>query len=182
MRARCRPAVWCFVVGMAVAPSIQACGDKLIGLGGGVPFARIHPEHYVGQIVMFARRDSDLQAFNLQGRFSHQLERSGRTVRVIDNEGDLEGTLHANPTDLILAAPADAQALRARQTGHSSAPLVLALVTVPAAGSGAEPVVVNCTLQVSANQSKSVIRTVEDFITRRQTGTAVNCAGAAERS
>ena len=182
MRAGCRPAIWCFVMGMTVAPSIQACGDKLIGLGGGVPFARIHPEHYVGQIVVFARRNSDLQSFNLQGRFSHQLERSGRTVRVIDNEGDLEGTLRANPTDLILAAPADALALRARLTTHSSAPLVLALVTGPAAGSGAEPVVVDCSLQVSANQSKTAIRTVEDFIIRRQTGTVANCAGAAERS
>jgi hypothetical protein len=177
-----RPAVLCFAMGMAVAPSIQACGDKLTGLGGGVPFARIHPEHYVGQIVVFARPNSDLQSFNQQGRFSHQLERSGHTVRLIDNESDLEGALRANPTDLILAAPADAQALRARLTANSSAPLVLALVTVPAAGSGAEPVVSHCLLQASANQSKSVLLTVEGFINRRQTGAAINCAGAAERS
>ena len=181
MKAQFRPALLCVAMGMTVTPSVQACGDKLTGLGGGVPFARIHPEHYVGQIVVFARRDSDLQAFNQQGRFSHQLERSGHTVRLIDNEGDLDGALRANPTDLILAAPADAQVLRARLTGKSSAPLVLALVSVPAAGAGAGPVVSNCLLQASVNQSKSVIRTVEDFINRRQMGTAINCAGAAER-
>ncbi|MEP6885218.1 MAG: hypothetical protein ABJC66_10760 [Gammaproteobacteria bacterium] len=167
---------------MVVAPSILACGEKIVGLGGGVAFARIHPEHYVGQIVVFARRDSELQAFNEQGRFSHHLERSGYKVRLIDNERDLDGALHDKPTDLVLASPADAQALRARLTGHSSAPLVLALAAVPAAGSGAEPVVSNCLLQASFNQSKDVLRTVEDFINRRQTGTIINCAGTAERS
>ena len=182
MKAEFRSAVLYFAVGMAVAPSILACGEKLTGLGGGVPFARIHPEHYVGQIVVFARRDSELQAFNEQGRFSHHLERSGFTVRLIDNERDLDGALHDKPTDLILAAPADAQALRARLTGHSSAPLVLGLAAVPAANAGAGPVVSNCLLQASFNQSMSVMRTVEDFMNRRQSGTKIDCAGAAERS
>ena len=59
MKARFPPGLLFFVMGMAVAPSIEACGDKLVGLGGGVPFARIHPERYVGQILLFARLDSD---------------------------------------------------------------------------------------------------------------------------
>ena len=171
-----------FAIGMAIAPSIHACGDKLVGLGGGVPFARIHPEHYVGQVVLFARVDSELQSFNEQAHLSHHLERSGHTVRLINNDTDLDGVLRAGPTDLVLAAPADAKALRARLAGDSSAPLVLALVTVPTSGSGAEPVVSNCLLQASFNQSIGVLRTVEGFISRRQAGTVINCAGTGERS
>lgn len=182
MKNQFRPGMLFFAMGLALAPSIQACGDKLVGLGGGVPFARIHPEHYVGQIVLFARRDSELKTFDEQAHLSHYLERSGHSVRLIDNDRDLDGALLGHPTDLVLAAPADAQALRTRLSGDSSAPLVLALVTVPGTAASAGTLVSSCLLQASFKQSRSVVRTVEGFISRRQAGTVINCAGAGERS
>lgn len=180
MRAHFLPGVFCCAMG--IAPSIQACGDKLVGLGGGVPFARIHPAHYAGQIVLFARRDSGLQSFNERAHLSHRLERSGHTVRLIDNDKDLDGALRANPMDLVLAEPADATALRTRFTGDSAAPLVLAVVTETAGTASAQPAASSCVLQASLSQGKSVVRTLERFITSRHAGTVINCAATGERS
>ena len=169
-------------LGMAFAPAILACGDKIVGLGGGVAFARIHPGHYVGQIILFARRDSELQSYNEQMRFSHRLERSGHAVRLVDNDRDLEGAIHANATELILAAPADAKALRTQLSGDANAPLILGLATGPAAMSATDPETSNCVLQASINESKDILRTLENFISRRQAGTIIHCAAAGERS
>lgn len=102
-------------------------------------------------------------------------------MHLIDKDKQLDASIRAKRTDVVLAeppdatelrsrlsgdaaAPADAQALRARLTGHSSAPLVLGLAAVPAAGAAAAPVVSNCLLQASFNQSMSVMRTVEDLM------------------
>jgi hypothetical protein len=168
-------------IALTAAPLVNACGDKLVGLGGGVPFARIHPDRYVGRIVLFARPDSALRSFNEKAHLSHHLERSGHTVLLIDNESDLEGALRAAATQVVLAAPADAMALRGRLRGGSTAPLVVALVTSPA-GADSEPLFSGCAVQVTAGQGKNVLRRVETFISQRQAGTAPNCAGTAERS
>jgi hypothetical protein len=165
---------------LTAAPRVNACGDKLVGLGGGVPFARIHPEHYVGQIVLFARPDSALRSFNEKAHLSRHLERSGHTVLLIDNERDLEGALRAARTQVVLATPADATALRGRLQG-SSAPLIVALVT-GAAGADSDLLSSGCAVQVTADQGKTALRSVEKFISQRQAGTAPNCAGTAERS
>lgn len=182
MRVQFRRGMLVCLMGMAFAPTIMACGEKIVGLGGGVAFARIHPEHYVGQIILFARRDSELQSFNQQMRFSHRLERSGHAVSLVDNDRDLQGALRAHPTEVVLAAPADAKALRAALSGDANAPLVLGLVTGPATASAADPAMSNCLLQASTNESNSVFRTLENFISRRQAGTVINCAAAGERS
>ena len=61
MGGRVSRALLAFALGLVSAATADACGDKLVGLGGGVPFARIHPQHYVGRIVVYARPDSELR-------------------------------------------------------------------------------------------------------------------------
>ena len=163
-------------IGLLLAPSVRACpacGDKL-----GVPFARIHSGHQADQIIFFARRDSELRTFNKRAGLSRRMERSGHTVRIIDNDKDLEGALRANRTDLVLAEPADATALRSRFSGDSSAPVVLSLVTVSTAGSDADPALSRCQLQAAVDQGESVLHTIEQLISGRQAGEVIDCSAA----
>ena len=163
------------MIGLALAPPLQACqacGNKL-----GVPFARIHPGRYAGQIILFARPDSELRSFNKRTDLSLRLERSGHTVHLIDNDKNFDDAIRANRTDLVLAEPADATALRSRLTSDSAAPLVLSLVGVSTAASDADPEVSSCLLQATVNQSKNVAQTIERFISSRQAGTRLRCQG-----
>jgi hypothetical protein len=167
-------------IGWALAPSVQACqacGNKL-----GVPFARIHPGRDAGQIILFARPNSELRSFNRRTDLSLRLERSGHTVHLIDNDKNLDDAIRANRTDLVLAEPADATALRSRLTGDSTAPLVLSLVAVSTAASDADPEVLSCLLQATVNQSKNVVQTIERLISSRQAGSIINCASTGEQS
>ena len=163
-------------IGLLLAPVVRACpacGDKL-----GVPFARIHSGHQADRIIFFARRDSELRSFNKRAGLSRRMERSGHTVRIIDNDEDLDGALRANQTDLVLAEPADAIALRTRFTGDSSAPLVLSLVAVATAAADANPELPRCQLQAAVDQSESVLHTIERFISGRRAGEVIDCAAA----
>jgi hypothetical protein len=143
-----------------------------------VPFARIHSEHYTGNVVLFARPDSELRSFNDKAHLTRHLERSGHTVLLIDNERDLDGALSVARTQVVLAAPADATALRARLRGMSAAPLVVAV----AAGSADAAAASGCTIQLGTSQGRSAVRSVEDFISQSRAGAAPNCAGSGERS
>ena len=165
-------------IGLALAPSVQACqacGNKV-----GVPFERIHPGHSTGQIILFARPGSDLRSFSRRADLSLRLERSGHTVHLIDNDRNLDGAIRANRTDLVLAEPADAVALRSRLMGDSAAPLVLSVVTVSTATAMAEPEESSCLLQATVNQSEDVVQTIDLFISSRQAGRIIHCASTGE--
>ncbi len=160
-------------IGLALAPALQACpacGDKF-----GVPFERIHSGHSTGQIILFARPDSGLRSFNREAGLSRRLERSGHTVHVIDNDRDLDGAIHASRTDLVLAEPADATALRSRLSGDMAAPLVLSLVAVAGAAADTNAGAASCVLQASASQGMDVVQSIERFISNRQAGQAIDC-------
>ena len=161
---------------LALATSVQAC--PACGGKSGVPFARIHPGHSAGQILLFARPNSELRSFDKRASLSFRLERSGHTVHLIDNDQNLAGALLGHRTDLVLAEPADATALRARLADDLAAPLVLSLVAVSTAASDAELEVSSCQLQATVHQSRNVVQTIERFIDSRQAGETIRCVSA----
>ena len=173
IKARFPPGALMGAIGLALAPALQACpacGDKF-----GVPFERIHSGHSAGQIILFARPDSGLRSLNRQSGLSRRLERSGHTVHVIDNDKDLDGAIHANRTDLVLAEPADATALRSRLSGDTAAPLVLSLVAVDSAAAESDVEASSCLLQAAAKQGTDVVQSIERFISNRQAGQVIAC-------
>lgn len=177
MRARILRFLPGLLAGVMLAGAAYPCGDKLVGLGGGVPFARIHPQHYVGQIVLYTRPDSGLRSVNDRIRLGQRLQRDGHTVRLVDNPQDLDIILRGTAADLVLADQKDAASIKARLNDDPNAPMLLSLVGVPAAaelqGAGAGP---GCEFQVQLEQSKAVAAALQSLMTRRQSGAVPGCA------
>jgi hypothetical protein len=150
---------------MAPAQACQNCGGK-----SGVPFARIHSGHDAGQIILFARPDSSLRSFNRRAQLGFRLERSGHSVRLVDDDRELEQAIRANRTALVLAEPADATALRARLAGDSSAPVVVSLqpVTAPVPQDDAPDAI--CHLAATVDESRTVVRAIDWLIDSRSQG------------
>jgi hypothetical protein len=177
MGGRTSRALLAFALGLLSAATAEACGDKLVGLGGGVPFARIHPQHYVGQIVFYARPDSELRSFDDRIGLGRRLQRDGHSVKVIYNDHDLDSALQDKGTDLILADQKYAPSIKARLRSGSASPMVLSLV------SGAAPAILRadgaapgCEFQVPLEQSKAVATALQGLMTRRQAGAVYDCA------
>lgn len=177
MGGRVSRALLAFALGLVSAATAQACGDKLVGLGGGVPFARIHPQHNVGQIVLYVRPDSELRYLDDRIRLSSRLQRDGHSVKVIYNDHELDSTLQARATDLILADEKYAPSIKARLPVGSGSPMVLSLVSSAAPAvlqaDGAAP---GCEFQVPLEQSKAVATALQGLMTRRQAGAVHDCA------
>jgi hypothetical protein len=150
---------------LAPAQACQNCGGK-----SGVPFARIHSSHDTGQIILFARPDSQLRSFNRRAELGFRLERSGHTVRLISNDRDLEEAIRANRTALVLAEPTDAVALRARLAGDAAAPVVVSLqpVAVPVPQDEATEAI--CHLTATVDQGRTVVRTIDWLVDSRARG------------
>jgi hypothetical protein len=166
-----------FALGLVSAVTAEACGDKLVGLGGGVPCARIHPQHYVGQIVLYASPDSEMRSLDERIQLGYRLQREGHSVKVIYNDHDLDSALQGKGTDLILADQKYAPSIKSRLPGGSGSPMVLSLV------SGAAPAVLQadgaapgCEFQVPLEQSKAVATALQGLMTRRQAGAVYGCA------
>ncbi len=166
---------------MAVNPWVLACGDKLVGIGGGAPFARIHADHYLAQILFFARPDSVLRSFDRMAHLTDRLERSGHSVRVIDSDTALASALRDHRTDLVLAAPDDAASIRTHFANAHAAPAVLAVVQLSDHRAANAPLLTSCQLQMSYHQSRDAEAAIDSFISRRQAGAIPDCAASDER-
>jgi hypothetical protein len=164
-----------FGLGLVLVPAAEACGDKLVGLGGGVPFARIHPQHYVGRIVLYARPDSELRYLDDKIRLGLRLQRDGHSVKVIYNDHDLDSALQDSGTDLILADQKYVSSIKALLPVRSGSPMVLSVVSSAApAILRADDAVSGCEFQVSLEQSKAVASALQGLMTRQKAG-AVDC-------
>jgi hypothetical protein len=85
------------------APSIQACGDKLVPLGGGVRFEQIHVSRYPGKIVLFLNPTSKLRTANDEFGLSAALQRAGHAVSTVEDVQQLEAALQTGNPDLVLS-------------------------------------------------------------------------------
>src|SRR5260221_7541404 len=166
---------------LAVLPAAQGCGDKRIGLGGGAPFARIHPGHYVAQILFYIRPESALLALNRTVHLADRLERSGHSVSLVNNEHDLEGALSRGRTDLVLAAPDDVSAVRAHLAGGPDSPAVVSVLAAAVEANPESALLSDCQLQVSYRQSRQAALAIDSFVSRRQRRATPDCASSAER-
>src|SRR5215471_14247171 len=94
--------------GVSVA---DACGDKLVPLGGGVLFGRVFNSKHPGKLVLFMTPDSQFRAANTQLHLDSALARAGHTVRTVSTRSELEESLQAGAADLVVTDWVDARKL-----------------------------------------------------------------------
>ncbi len=169
--------------GAVCVPAAIGCGDKLVGLGGGVPFARVQSQpKRAGFVVLLAPAGSALHAYNESSRLGEALQRAGHSVRTIDNDAALVGLLANANADVVLTDDETADKLRDQMPKGQAAPSVLGWVALPAGSSARGPTLANCQVTASARQSGRVAREVEKIIVRRQAGAATDCGSGGSRT
>jgi hypothetical protein len=152
-----------------------ACGDKLVALGGGVPFDRIRMSQHPSTVILYLNPERHLQAVNADIRLDKALTRAGHNVRTVATRADLDRAMREAGADIVLMDWADAFALNAKLTDK--------LPTLPVVYGGAGPAELSsanarstCVVEASKRKSAQLVRAVEHVIEDREKGLTVDCA------
>jgi CheY-like chemotaxis protein len=150
-----------------------ACGDKLVALGGGVPFDRIGKQRYPGSVILFANPERRLNSAITDIRLDSALTRAGHTVRTVVSRADLERALNDAKIDIVLMDLADAVELNARLTDKVPTLPVLygaRADELPAAATD------RCVLDTDKRRAMKLIKAVNQIIEGHEKGQPVLCA------
>jgi hypothetical protein len=154
----------------------EACGDKLVALGGGVSFERVFSSRHPGKLILFLAPDSRLREVNAELRLDNALTRAGHSVRTVSTRAELESFLQEAAADLVVTDWSEARELEAEVgsrlailpvlSGREDGSAVTAL-----AGSG-------CAVDVNKRKGRQVIRAVDQALERGAKGLPASCAKA----
>jgi hypothetical protein len=159
--------------GILFISAALACGDKLVTLGGGVPFDRIGKQRYPGSVILFANPERRLTSAITDIQLDSALTRAGHSVRTVSSRSDLESALRSAGTDVVLMDWADAVELNARLTDK--------VPTLPVsygarAGESAAGAPDRCVLDADKGRAMRLIKAVNRIIEDREKGQPVTCA------
>ena len=159
------------------APSIQACGDKLVPLGGGVRFEQIHVSRYPGKIILFLNPSSTLRTANDEFGLSAALVRAGHAVSTVEDVQQLEAALQTGNPDLVLMDWADVvQLLDEVQSEGGSPPILPVLYRPTAEQLLAVREQTRCVAPATKRKGRMVVvQSVEAIMARRDKGLPVDC-------
>ena len=121
------------------APSIQACGDKLVPLGGGVRFEQIHVSRYPGKIILFLNPSSTLRTANDEFGLSAALVRAGHAVSTVEDVQQLEAALQTGNPDLVLMDWADVVQLHDEVQSEGGSPPICRAVPPDCGAAASRP-------------------------------------------
>jgi len=159
-----------------------ACGDKLVVLGGGVPFERVKQSQHPGKLVLYAEPNSRLRVANDQLRLSTTLSRLGHTVVVVQSREELDRALKEGNADLVLMDWTDAVQMQSELASAPSTPSVLSVLYEPSAtevASAEEQL--QCVAETSKRKDLNVMRTVEQMMETREKGLPADCPRVSDR-
>lgn len=89
-------------LGVLLAGSAGACGDKLVALGGGVGFQRVVVSRHPGNIIIVLEPASRLDAANDSFNLVTSLSLAGHEVFIVRNDDELREQRAVVKPDLIL--------------------------------------------------------------------------------
>lgn len=164
------------------APSTQACGDKLVPLGGGVRFEQIHVSRYPGKIILFLNPASTLRTANDEFGLSAALERAGHAVSTVENVQQLEAALQTGNPDLVLMDWSDVVQLHEEMQSEGGSPPILPVLYRPTAEQLlAARGQTHCFASATKRKGRMVVvQSVEEIMERRGKGLPVDCATGAQ--
>jgi len=150
-----------------------ACGDKLVALGGGVPFDRIHAAR-PGSVILFLNPATKLERVNNDFALDRTLTRAGHTVRTVNTREDLKRALSEAETDVVLMDWADAIDLNARLTDK----IPTLSVSYPSGSGDAARIDPQggCVIDADKRRASKLVRAINEAIADRENGTALDCA------
>jgi hypothetical protein len=158
-------------------PASEACGDKLVPLGGGVRFEQIHASRHPGKIILFLNPASKLPAANDEFRLGAALEKAGHAVRAVANRDELELALRTGNPDLVLVDWSDVVQLGGVLHGETGSPPVLPVLYRPTAEELlAAREQARCVAPAAKRRGRmAVIQSVEEMLERRGKGLPIDC-------
>jgi CheY-like chemotaxis protein len=169
-------AVACATIALLSPSFTQACGDKLVVLGGGVPFSRIHKSRHPGKVVLFVNPNSQLRAANEEFRLGAALSLAGHTVQIVESRAALDRTLAETRPDLVLMDWSEALSLSADLARSPSSPAILHVLYKPTPTElAAAQEQTHCVAEAAKRKGRHVMRTVEQMMETRDNGLPVTC-------
>jgi len=170
-------------VGMCLPAAAEACGDKLVVLGRGVRFERIHRATHPGAIVVFLNPDSNLPRAEEEFHLSGSLELAGHTVVEVGSRVELERALQAGATDVIVADLDDATSLWKELDGAGGAPAVIPVLYKPTPQDleKAERLT-TCVGQAGKRKTRNLLAIVDEMVGQHKKGEPAACAPAGEKA
>ena len=171
MNKQVRRIVIVAAAGVLFVSAALACGDKLVALGGGVPFDRIHSAH-PGNVLLYLNPCSSLNTANNDLRLDRALTRAGHTVRTVATRNDLDRVMRDATADVVLMDWADAMQLNARLTDK--------LPTLPVRyGAGTTAPAEShdgCFIEADKRRAVTLVRAVNSIMEGREKGLPVSCS------
>lgn len=148
-----------------------ACGDKLVALGGGVPFDRVHAPAHPGTVILYLNPATRLQVANSDLRLESALTRAGHTVRTVGTRADLDRAIQDSGADVVLMDWADATQMDARITDK--------VPTLPVryeSGTGDTSLARDrCVIDADKRRAIVLLRAVNSIVEDHEKGRQVDC-------
>jgi len=163
------------IVALLCVADAQACGDKLVVLGGGVDFERLKHSRHPGNIILKTSPNSALSSANEGSALASSLELAGHKVRVVADDSAFDDAVRDTRPDLVLVDVGEAAQTTARFAGTPSAPAVLGVVgnVTPA---GYESASAKGCVAPTARKGRRVLQLVEEILDRRSEGLPDTCS------
>lgn len=164
---------------LSLAGPAEACGDKLVALGGGVGFERIMVSRNPAHIVLLLEPGSGLAAANERFNFSASLTLAGHEVVIAKSVDELRAKQNPAP-DLIMVDSSRANSIAVPAVAGSKAPVIMPVEyftdgsTVPASYRPA-----SCVTVAEGKKGASVLKAVEHSLKLRSRGETPPCSTGA---
>jgi len=114
---------------MLSVSDLRACGDKLLLLGSGARYSKLHGTNQPRAILLY--KSEKLGHGSAAGDFEAAVKRVGHTVKVAKDMAQIQQALKSEKVDFVVAADSDMASLRA-PLAASASKATLVTLTVPA--------------------------------------------------